>query len=194
MTKKKKTSDKNLIEKDYTFSFTFSDSSTYNTQFYLINYLPKINKKFIKIITTNLCQLINDNFSNKIHNKNSYIKIFYNKYIPEIKLSEFVLKIIELTKCEFNTIIYSLILIDKLYFKGIIINEFNIYKLLYISIIISIKMNQDIIYNNKYYAKILGVEPKELLILETNFLILLNFDIYISNDSFQYYLDSLELY
>ena len=28
MTKKKKTSDKNLIEKDY--SFTFSDSSTYN--------------------------------------------------------------------------------------------------------------------------------------------------------------------
>ena len=99
-----------------------------------------------------------------------------------------------MTKCEFNTIIYSLILIDKLYFKGIIINEFNIYKLLYISIIISIKMNQDKIYNNKYYAKILGVEPKELLILETNFLILLNFDIYISNDSFQYYLDSLELY
>ena len=191
---KKKTSDKDVIGKDYTSSFNFSDSSTNNSQFYLINFIPKINKKIVKIITSTLCQLINDNFSNKIHNKNNYIKIFYNKYIPEIKLSEFVSKIIELTKCEFNTIIYSLILIDKLYFKGIIINEFNIYKLLYISIIISIKMNQDKIYNNKYYAKILGVEPKELLILETNFLILLNFDIYISNDSFQYYLDSLELF
>jgi len=191
---KKKTSDKDVVGKDYTSSFNFSESSTYNSQFYLIDFIPKINKKFIKIITSTLCQLINDNFSNKIHNKNSNIKIFYNKFIPEIKLSEYVLKIIELTKCEFNTIIYSLILIDKLYFKGFIINEYNIYKLLYISIIISIKMNQDIIYDNKYYAKILGVEPKELLILEMNFLTLLNFNIYISNDSFQYYLENLDLY
>jgi len=183
-----------VVGKDYTSSFNFSESSTYNSQFYLIDFIPKINKKFIKIITSTLCQLINDNFSNKIHNKNSNIKIFYNKFIPEIKLSEYVLKIIELTKCEFNTIIYSLILIDKLYFKGFIINEYNIYKLLYISIIISIKMNQDIIYDNKYYAKILGVEPKELLILEINFLTLLNFNIYISNDSFQYYLENLDLY
>jgi hypothetical protein len=191
---KKKTSDKDVVGKDYTSSFNFSDSSTNNSQFYLINFIPKINKKIVKIITSTLCQLINDNFSNKIHNKNNNIKIFYNKFIPEIQLSEYVLKIIELTKCEFNTLIYSLILIDKLYFKGFIINEYNIYKLFYISIIISIKMNQDIIYDNKYYAKILGVEPKELLILETNFLTLLNFNIYISNDSFQYYLDSLELY
>ena len=59
---------------------------------------------------------------------------------------------------------------------------------------LAIKYNEDDYYSNKYYAKVGGINLDEINDLEYNFLILLNFDIYISNDSFQYYLDSLELY
>ena len=51
---KKKTSDKDVVGKDYTSSFNFSDSSTNNSQFYLINFIPKINKKIVKIINSTL--------------------------------------------------------------------------------------------------------------------------------------------
>ena len=57
----------------------------------------------------------------------------------------------------------------------------------------SIKYNEDCYYDNKYYSQIAGVKLKELLILEYNFVKLLNCELYVNRelyDKYQIYLDN----
>ena len=66
-------------------------------------------------------------------------------------------------------------------------SEFNIHQLLFTSIIIAIKYNEDLYYDNKYYAKIAGVTPKELQKMEGEFLKLIKFELYINKKIFDKY-------
>ena len=61
-----------------------------------------------------------------------------------------------------------------------IINNKNIILIYFISLIISIKLNEDKIFNNNDYAVIGGISVKLLLNLEFIFLDLINFNVLIN--------------
>lgn len=52
---------------------------------------------------------------------------------------------------------------------------------------ISIKFLEDKYYKNDYYAKVGGIALKELNNLEKEFLFLINFKLFITDDMFYYY-------
>ncbi len=56
----------------------------------------------------------------------------------------------------------------------------------------AIKYNEDVFYDNKYYAEIAGVKFKELKIIEYNFVQMTDFKLYISPETFIKYKDYLE--
>ena len=60
----------------------------------------------------------------------------------------------------------------------------NIYKILFSAVLISIKFNEDEIYPNNFYAKIAGVPNEELLQMEHEFLILINFNLLIDEKKY----------
>lgn len=76
--------------------------------------------------------------------------------------------------------------------KGIILTKYNIHRLLFTSILIATKYNEDIIYDNLFYSKIAGITIKELLILENSFLEIIDFDLYVSNDIYKKYSEYLD--
>ena len=114
--------------------------------------------------------------------------IFFSNEIPSISIKAYLYRIHSYTEVEYNTLILALIYIDKICEKSAnILSEFNIHQLLFTSIIIAIKYNEDLYYDNKYYAKIAGVTPKELQKMEGEFLKLIKFELYINKKIFDKY-------
>lgn len=58
------------------------------------------------------------------------------------------------------------------------------------SFLISIKYNEDIYYSNEFYSKVGGIPLTELDRLEYEFLILTNFNIYVSPELYSKYYES----
>ena len=122
--------------------------------------------------------------------KNPYLKIFISKNIPNISIKDYLERLYKYTKMNSSTIILILIYIDRLCniykFK---LSYYNIHKLILASMIIAIKYNEDGYYLNKDYAKIGGVTITELCFLEYNFVSLINFNLFVSDELFKKYND-----
>ena len=147
------------------------------------------------IISKVINALLNKNRKLKIYKqkiKDQSKMIFSSKKIPKISISEYIQRIIEYTEIENSSLIMSLIYLDRICIKDIMITELNIHLFLLMSLIISIKINEDLIYDNNYYSKVAGISIKEFNQLESEFLKLINFKLYISEEEFLKYKFYLE--
>ena len=127
------------------------------------------------------------NYKEKIEKQKKLV--FYSSEIPTISIIDYLYRIQSLTNIEDSTLIISLIYIDKICEKAsIILTEYNIHRLLFSSILVAIKYNEDSHYGHKIYAKIGGIPAKELKKLENEFLRLIQFDLYINKNSFEKYI------
>ena len=185
------TTKEEIIENEFNSSFESEISSTNN-----INdeeeeeMLSERIKNFAKSISIIINELIDSNSKNENENENKN-DIFETKGIPDISLYEYLIRIISYSNCEENTLILSLIYIDKIS-KIKQLNKFNIYKILFTSILISLKFYEDEIFTNSYYSQIAGVSEKELIIMEYDFFILLNFNLFIKEEIFNTLKKALE--
>ena len=108
------------------------------------------------------------NYSEVIKKQNK--NVFSSRIIPKISIKDYLTRIHTYTHIEKNTLILSLIYIDRFCkLSKLTLTCYNIHRILFTSILISIKYNEDTFYDNKYYAEIAGVQLKELNILEYNF-------------------------
>jgi len=142
-------------------------------------------------ISVTLMQLISenmqkDNYKEKL--KKQKKQIFTSKTIPKISVSDYLLRITKYSNISDEILIIALIYLDKLCKKNkIMLNSYNVHRLLFTSILISIKMNSDKIYKNSYYSKISGINPKELCIMEYEFIYLSGFMLNIKTDIYEKY-------
>lgn len=113
---------------------------------------------------------------------------FTSQYPPQIPIDIYLNRIISYTQIELNTIINSLIYIDRFCTKtNTQLTFLNIHKLLICGILISIKYNEDIIFQMDYYANIFGVSLYELRKLERAFVMDMEFDFYVGEEQFKQY-------
>ena len=148
-----------------------------------------IHKTFLKDIADNLKSIISQNKNSKNQNNS-----FCHGHIPKITLFDYLLRIQKYSRIENNTIIIALIYIDRICIKkGITLTQYNIHRLLFTSILISIKYNEDIIYDNLYYSKIGGIPLAELNKLETEFLKMIGFGLFVSEEVYKKYYEYLNI-
>ena len=163
---------------------------------------PKSNvldNKLLKAISITLTSILeqNKNLENykEIIQNQSY-SIFSGNFVPNISVKEYLERIQTYANIEKSTLIICLIYIDRLCNKAkITLTYYNIHRILFSSIIIGIKYNEDCFYDNKYYSQIAGVKMKELTMLEYNFIKMLNCELYVSKelyDKYQVYLDNFD--
>ena len=181
----KKNNDENTSfnsEDSFNSENSITNAEEYNLEFE--NEKIKEREKMIKSISYILSEMININKTNtKNTNNNTMNDIFNSKKIPNISIQDYLIRIIEYTNIEENTLICALIYIDSISNKKKITIS-NIYKILFSAVLISIKFNEDEIYPNNFYAKIAGVPNEELLQMEHEFLILINFNLLIDEKKY----------
>ena len=125
-----------------------------------------------------------------INNKN--ISPFLTDSIQSITINDYLHRLVKYTQGESSTLIAMLIYIDRLCeLNNFIVNSYNVYKILFSSLIIAIKFNEDEFYDNKFYAKVGGLNLIEMNNLEINYLSLIDFKLYISEKVFDTYFENL---
>ena len=139
----------------------------------------------VNVIVNVIKTIITRSSSN--NNNNTCNSAFYTESIPQISIHDYLLRIIKYTHIEQSTLICALIYIDRLSSSGIIINEHTVHKVLFTSILLSMKFNEDCIYNISFFAEIAGVPVKELLLMESEFVNKINFNCYVNEIMFNTY-------
>jgi hypothetical protein len=146
------------------------------------------NLNIIKSISNSLSTVLEEN--KKLSNyKEIIIKqskmCFSANTIPNISLYEYIIRIQKYSLTEKNTLILSIIYIDRLCKIGnIVLTYYNIHRILFTAVLLAIKYNEDEFYDNKYYAEIAGIKPCELQFLEYSFFCICNLNLYVSDEIF----------
>ena len=146
-----------------------------------------IKDYILKSISKNLKEIINENIQN---NQIKYIKndLFFFSHVPEITLDDYLYRIYKNTKMNISSLIISIIYIDRfIQFNRYILGMNNIHKILLSSCLLSIKFNEDINYDAKYYSKVVGLPVYDLNNLEFYFYVKLQFKLFVDYDIYQKY-------
>ena len=118
------------------------------------------------------------------------LECFYSRSIPLISIKDYLEYIYKYTKVNSSTIILTLIYIDRICnmnkFK---ISYYNIHKLILAAMILAIKYNEDEIYSFKFYAKVWSVTLNEICSYEYNFLSLIKYNLFVTEELFHKYSD-----
>lgn len=111
---------------------------------------------------------------------------------PSISIEDYLTRICTYSNPEVPTMICSLIYIDRLCSNGTIyLSKYNIHRILFTSILLALKYNEDEMYTLDYYASIAGVSKKELSKLEAEFLSIINFNLCVNGDEYTKYYNYL---
>ena len=164
----------------------------------LFSDFPKIDKQLINNINAYLISLIKENkkLKNYEEMKMSQEDLLFNSLDYSIlSLKDFLIFLEEYLGIENYILICSLIYIERYCNEtSMILTETNIHKILYTSILISIKQIEDNYYDNNYYSKIIGIKNKDLNKLEYNFITKIDFKLYISKSEYLRYKKYIEEY
>jgi hypothetical protein len=169
-------------------SITNSDSEQSETEEESFNdsEKPIKYKNLFNEIVDILDTIILNNKKNKKSHKES--SPFFNENIPTISLYDYLLRIRKYSRIGSSTFIISLIYIDRICIKkGIVLSKYNIHRLLFTSILVAIKYNEDTTYEYLYYSEIAGVTVKELSTLEKTFLKLIDFELFVPEKVYKKY-------
>jgi hypothetical protein len=154
------------------------------------------NYKLIKAISQTLVSILENNkkksnYKEKVKKQNKMA--FSANLIPNISIEDYLLRIQTYANIEKSTLIISLIFIDKLcHTADVTLTHYNIHRILFTAVLISIKYNEDSFFDNQYYSEIAGVKIKELKLLEYTFISMVDFKFYVRNEIYQKYLAYLD--
>lgn len=107
-----------------------------------------------------------------------------------ISIEVYLERITRLLKFNSSELIYTLILLDRfISTSNIVITRNNIYKLILITSYLSNKILKDYVMRDSYYSSVFGVTVKELAILEYNYTNILDFKLFVTEETFNEYKD-----
>ena len=89
-----------------------------------------------------------------------------------------------------SSLILSVIYIDRFCeLNGYILSLKNIHRILLTACLLSIKFNEDINVNTKYYASVAGIPVQDLNNLEFYFIVKLQFSLFVDFDNYKIYFE-----
>ena len=82
-----------------------------------------------------------------------------------------------------------MIYIDRICREKVFLNEFNVHRIMVISIYIAYIYNEDKTYDNNYLSLVSGMSKNEIVTLEEDFLELIEFKLFINDSLYNQYKD-----
>ena len=176
-------------DEDDTKSLTDKDKETTKSDIQKIEEIQNIN--LINAISKTLTTILENNKNLKNYKdilKKQSKMYFSANSIPSISIKDYLIRIQSYSGLEKGTLILSLILIDRMCKRSnVVLTIYNIHRILFSSVVISIKYNEDSYYDNTFYSQIAGVKPNELKLLEYQFLELNDFNVYVKDVEYDQY-------
>jgi DNA-directed RNA polymerase subunit L len=154
--------------------------------------LNKINK-ILKIVLEENKTL--KNYKEKLTQQKNMAFTSYNK--PSLSIKDYLYRIQTYSEAEDNTIIIGLMYIDRICeHSSVILTPYNIHRIIFVSILMAIKYNEDVCFDYEFYAKIAGLSMKELKALENEYIDLIKFHFFVKKedfDKYKLYIEDIEM-
>lgn len=117
-----------------------------------------------------------------ISNEPERITVFHSRKAPSISILNYLARIHQLAHCSESCFIVAFIYIDRLLQKNpeFPLNSLSIHRLILACVFMAIKFNDDIYYDNAFYARLGGITLEEMNYLEVGILSYLQFDLFIA--------------
>lgn len=150
-----------------------------------------LNETLLNKITQILDSVLSENkkltnYKEKLDSQKEMCFTSYDK--PSVTINEYLNRIQKYSEAEDSSIIIGLMFLDRICeISKMILTPYNIHRLLFTSIFVAIKYNEDIVFSDSFYAKISGIPIKELKRLESEFVKLIEFKLFIKKEEFQKY-------
>lgn len=108
---------------------------------------------------------------------------------PQISIHDYLDRIAKYFGCSNECFVLSLVYIDRIIklHRNFNVSILNIHRLLITSVMLAAKFFDDVYYSNKHYARVGGVRTREMNLLETQFLTLINYHLYVSPQEYDQY-------
>ena len=120
---------------------------------------------------------------------------FDSVHAPSISLYDYMSRIHIYTECSDSCFIIAFIYIDRILQNNpsLELNRKNVHRLILTAAIIAIKYSDDTYASNEFYAKVGGINLAELNLMESDMLVLLNFELSIDPQLYFQYVFNIEL-
>ncbi|EGZ15376.1 hypothetical protein PHYSODRAFT_546165 [Phytophthora sojae] len=94
--------------------------------------------------------------------------------------------------CSPECFVLALVYMDRLHqMQGFVLTELNVHRVVITSVVLAAKFFDDHYFNNAYYAKVGGVPCPEMNELEVEYLLLINFSLHVSSETYARYYNEL---
>lgn len=155
-----------------------------------IETLEKNSEQIVYVTASVITPFCNANYSvNKVY---TIDKVYCSNSPPTMSVVDYCKRLKHYSKCEPATWIAAIIYLDRrIVIHGAPWSILTIHRLLLASLVCAIKMWEDNIYSNRYYAKIGGVSTKELNQLERTFLDHLDWNLNVDEELFNDYFSGI---
>lgn len=111
-----------------------------------------------------------------------------------VSVEEYLERIVKLLELDTPEILYTLILLDRfLSSSELVLTKNNVHKLLLTCSYVSNKMLSDNVILDSYYSLVYGVSVSEIIYLENQFCLFLNFRIHVTEETYNEYKEYYEL-
>ena len=159
----------------------------------------QVNESLLNKISTILSIVLEENkslddYKEKLSSQKNMSFTSYNK--PSLSIKDYLYRIQNYTEAEDNTLIIALMYIDRLSeISSLLLTPYNIHRIIFVSILLAIKYNEDICFGFEFYSKIAGIPTNELKKLERDFVYLIKFKFYIDKiefDNYKSYIDDID--
>ncbi|OQR81619.1 hypothetical protein THRCLA_11547 [Thraustotheca clavata] len=111
---------------------------------------------------------------------------------PQISILDYLLRIQTYAACSPECFVLALIYIDRLHqMQGFVMTDLNVHRVIITSVVLAAKFFDDQYFNNAYYAKVGGVPGSEMNELEVEFLLLTNFSLHVTSETYSRYYNEL---
>ncbi|KAF1318468.1 hypothetical protein FI667_g8291, partial [Globisporangium splendens] len=111
---------------------------------------------------------------------------------PGISIRDYLMRIHKYASCSPECFVLALVYIDRLQrMQGFVLTHLNVHRVVITSVVLAAKFFDDHYFNNAYYAKVGGVLCKEMNELEIEYLLLINFSLHVSTDTYARFYNEL---
>lgn len=119
--------------------------------------------------------------------------VFNSRHVPTISLEDYLKRIVKYSQVEQSTLIISFIYVERLCSLNLLaLTKLNVHRIIFLSIYVSVKYNEDSHYKLDYFSEIAGISPQEITRMELEFLELLHFKLFVCEDTFNSFSKLLE--
>ncbi|AFZ81173.1 cyclin domain-containing protein [Theileria equi strain WA] len=102
-------------------------------------------------------------------------------------VSDYLARIARYVHCSNECFVLALVYIDRIvkYHKDFTVSVVNIHRLLITAIMLAAKFSDDVYYSNSFYAQVGGIKVSEINVLEAQFLMLINYQLYVNATDYE---------